>query len=142
MSRTSPFVGRSADVAGILDHLRVDRPERGQPRVSLVGGDAGMGKTRLLTEVGGAAEAAGWRVLLGHCLDFSASALPYLPFSEMVGRLADREQEVFEEIARTHPAVTALAPGRRLRTSGFTRTEDLDRAEIFDGVHAGLETLA
>ncbi|GAA1935043.1 helix-turn-helix transcriptional regulator [Nocardioides marmoribigeumensis] len=129
-------------MAAILDHLRVRAPESGPPRVDLVGGDAGMGKTRLLTEVGGAAEEAGWRVLAGHCLDFSASALPYLPFSEMVGRLADREPDLFEELTRTHPALTALAPGRRIRTPGFQRTEDLDRGEIFDGVHAGFETLA
>ncbi len=141
MSRTSPFVGRAADVTGIITHLRVGEPVPGPPHVALVGGDAGMGKTRLLAEVGRAAEAAGWRVLVGHCLDFSASALPYLPFSEMVGRLADRDQDRFEDLARSHPAITALAPGRRVRTPGFGRTEDLDRSEIFDGVHAGLETL-
>ncbi len=126
----------------MLDHLRVTAPTSGQPRVAIVGGDAGMGKTRLLTEVGLAAADAGWRVLAGHCLDFAASTLPYLPFSEMVGRLADLEPEVFEELTRTHPAMTALAPGRRIRTPGFQRTDDLDRGEIFDGVHAGVETLA
>jgi DNA-binding CsgD family transcriptional regulator/tetratricopeptide (TPR) repeat protein len=135
-------VGRGGEVAAVVSHLGFADPAAGQPRVAIVGGDAGMGKTRLLTEVGLAAQAAGWRVLVGHCLDFAASTLPYLPFSEMVGRLADVVPEVFEELTRTHPAVTALAPGRRVRTPGFQRTEDLDRGEIFDGVHAGLETLA
>ena len=64
VSRTSPFVGRSTAVAAILDHLRVRAPESGQPRVAIVGGDAGMGKTRLLTEVGLVAQEAGWRVLV------------------------------------------------------------------------------
>lgn len=138
----SPFVGRDRLVTEIGSQLRLRTPEAGQPRVVLVGGDAGMGKTRLLDEVGRQAVDAGWRVLVGHCLDFAASTLPYLPFSEMVGRLADHELEVFEELARSQPAITVLAPGRRVRSSTQLRTDDLDRGEIFEGVHAGLEALA
>ena len=135
-------MGRDREVAALLEQLRVADPTPGPVRVALLGGDAGMGKTRLLEVVGAAAAEAGWRVLLGHCLDFSASTLPYLPFSEMVGMLADRELDVFEDLVRAQPAITVLAPGRRVRTSGIARTDDLDRSEIFGGVHAGLEALA
>lgn len=141
-SATAPFVGRTAAVQSVLGHLGVAEPAAGPMRVALVGGDAGIGKTRLVEVVAARATQAGWRVLVGHCLDFAASTLPYLPFSEMVGRLAERELELFEELARTQPAITVLAPGRRVRTAGSLRSDDLDRAEVFDGVHAGLEAMA
>ena len=50
----------------------------------LLSGDAGVGKTRLLIELRDRAKAEGWRVYAGHCLDFGESALPYLPFSELL----------------------------------------------------------
>ncbi len=41
----------------------------GEPRVLLVGGDAGIGKTSLVNVVVEHARARGFRVLVGHCLD-------------------------------------------------------------------------
>src|SRR6478672_2055443 len=45
----------------------------------LIGGDAGVGKTRLLLALRDRAVAAGRLVVVGHSLDFGDSALPYLP---------------------------------------------------------------
>ena len=44
--------------------------------------------------------AAGWRVVVGHCLDFGDSALPYLPFSEVFGRLVEEAPELAESRGR------------------------------------------
>ena len=43
----------------------------------------------------------------GHCLDFGDSALPYLPFSEVLGRLAADLPDVVDAVA----GVTPRSPG-------------------------------
>jgi predicted ATPase len=73
MSRISSprFVGRADELA------RLDGALAGEaPRVLLVGGEAGVGKTRLLAEFTARAHAAGARVLVGSCLHAGAGALP------------------------------------------------------------------
>ncbi|MEM6455989.1 MAG: hypothetical protein AAF772_12920, partial [Acidobacteriota bacterium] len=60
-----PYVAPPTDAAfhpdGLLDRLRASAGRRGV----LVGGPGGVGKSRLLTEVGSRAVAQGWRVLHG-----------------------------------------------------------------------------
>ena len=65
-----------------------DPAQSPDPGAVLLSGDAGVGKSRILAELTTVATAKSWRVLTGHCLDFGDSALPYLPFSELFGRLA------------------------------------------------------
>ena len=50
----------------------------------------GVGKTRLLMALCDTALEAGWQVVAGHCLDLADSSLPYLPFSEILGRADGR----------------------------------------------------
>jgi predicted ATP-dependent serine protease len=45
---------------------------------ALVSGDAGVGKTRLLEELGAQARSGGALVLVGRCLEAGESGLPYL----------------------------------------------------------------
>ncbi len=140
---TRPLVGRT----GELDELCTLIGVSGPPQVQgvLLGGDAGVGKTRLLTELREVARSSGWRVGSGHCLDFGDTALPYLPFSELCGELVTESPEVFEAVVALHPAVRRLQPGRRiLGGSDVAGAEDvrIDRGDLFDGVHALLEALA
>ena len=103
-----------------------------------------MGKTRLLTELAERARTHGWRVMAGHCLDFADQLLPYLPFSEIVGRLADEDPELAARVTERHPAITVLAPGRRLMTGPdrpATADESVDRSAVFAGMHGALEML-
>jgi DNA-binding CsgD family transcriptional regulator/tetratricopeptide (TPR) repeat protein len=146
----SQLLGRTDELTTLIDHFDLARTRSpGAGRSALVAGDAGMGKTRLLTELADRARAEGWRVMVGHCLDLADLLLPYLPFSELVGRLAVEDPEAARLLTEQHPAITALAPGRRLM-SGADRQADgghdarsqVDRAAIFDGVHGALETLA
>ena len=53
---------------------------RGVPCTVLVHGEAGVGKTRLVTSVADRSRAAGHAVLWARCLRFGAGATPYLPF--------------------------------------------------------------
>ena len=86
--------------------------------IVLLAGDAGVGKTRLLTALRDRALDLGWQVVAGHCLDFADSALPYLPFSEILGRLQVSSPEVLASVASHHPALHRLAPGRRMIDEG------------------------
>ena len=76
----SVFVGRARELAeleGALDDARA-----GRGAAILLGGDAGIGKTRLVSELAQRARAAGFVVLLGHSLDLAGTELPYHPFVE------------------------------------------------------------
>ena len=76
----TPLVGRAQEVRALTSAL--ERAAQGRPGAVLVSGDAGVGKTRLLTEFTTRASATGAMVLVGHCLDVGGVGLPYLPFTE------------------------------------------------------------
>ncbi|HEX2048848.1 MAG TPA: BTAD domain-containing putative transcriptional regulator [Acidimicrobiales bacterium] len=79
----TPFVGRGAEV----DALRAEwqAAVAGGPRLVLVAGEPGVGKTRLALELSRAAHAEGGRVLVGHCDE--ELAVPYQPFAEALARV-------------------------------------------------------
>jgi DNA-binding NarL/FixJ family response regulator len=140
-SATHPMMGRARELASLCDWVGVNGSS--PARAVLLAGDAGVGKTRLLAELLATAERAGWRTMVGHCLDFGDSALPYLPFSELVGRLAAGDPETVAEVAESHPTISALAPGRRMLSGvGKIQADDVDRADLFDAVHGVIEDLA
>ncbi len=140
-----PMQGRERELDALADLAGLSTRTAGDTAAFvLLAGDAGVGKTRLLAALTERAAAAGRRTLVGHCLDFGDSALPYLPFSEVFGRLGDAQQQLAEDLVTAHPALSALQPGRRL-LSGAPRSSPanpLDRAELFEAVRAALEELA
>lgn len=150
-SRT--LVGRDAELTEIASLLGVlpsrpvgAREDTQAPKangVVLLSGDAGVGKTRLLTELRDQAFALGWQVHAGHCLDFGDSALPYLPFSEVLGRLAAGLPDVVDRVAAVHTSLARLQPGRRvLSATESSEPSALDRGDLFEAVHALLESVA
>jgi DNA-binding CsgD family transcriptional regulator len=138
---TTPLVGRDDE----LDELArlMGLTPGGNAGVVLLSGDAGVGKTRLLTELRDRADKTGWRTLAGHCLDFGDSALPYLPFTEILGRLAQDDPAFVAGATEVHPAVRHLLPGQRLLVGqSGGGADDVDRSELFETVHAVFERLA
>src|SRR6476619_5074642 len=136
-----PILGRDRELALLADLLGL----AGEPRSRsvLLVGDAGVGKTRLLRELVARAGEAGWRTLVGHCLDFGDSALPYLPFSELFGRLAVDSPEDTAELVADRPALYHLQPGRRLISGAPGPAGDnLERSDLFDAIHGALDDLA
>ncbi len=138
---TQALIGRQAELSEIATALGVGATST--QRAVLLGGDAGVGKTRLLTELRDIAVAAGWQVVAGHCLDFGDSALPYLPFSEVLGRLATAVPEVLDEVAGERPVLRVLQPGRRtMQGSDPESAAAVGRGDLFDAVHGLLDAVA
>ena len=72
------FVGRAAELDGLCRAL--DLATTHQPSTRLIAGEAGIGKTRLITEFMERARDAGAHVLVGGCLQLGETGLPYAPF--------------------------------------------------------------
>ena len=136
---TAPLVGRAEELDRLVGLVDV-RGEQPAASCVLLSGDAGVGKTRLLAELRQTALGAGWRVVVGHCLDFGDSTLPYLPFSEVFGRLAGEQPLLAEKVLDAYPAVARLMPGRRLL--GEDAGDRMDRSALFEAVHGALGMLA
>lgn len=83
---TSPvLVGRRTEL-GWLD-AALGRVRAGHPAALLIGGDAGVGKSRLVGEFA-AATAGGARVLAGRCPELGPVGLPFAPFAAVLRDLA------------------------------------------------------
>ena len=83
------LVGRQEELSQLEDALL--SANRGDGRFVLLGGEAGIGKTRLATELTRRAHKLGCDTLWGSCSE-AELALPYLPFVEAVGKhLAEQD---------------------------------------------------
>jgi DNA-binding CsgD family transcriptional regulator/tetratricopeptide (TPR) repeat protein len=78
-------VGRDAELAAA--HAVVDRAVDGEAGLLLVGGEAGIGKTRLVEEVAAYARRRGMRVLSGRCVQLGPEGLPFAPIAEALREL-------------------------------------------------------
>jgi DNA-binding CsgD family transcriptional regulator/tetratricopeptide (TPR) repeat protein len=138
------LVGRDAEL-GRLD-AALARASRGSSAVVLVGGEAGVGKSRLAAEAADRAGASGARVLSGACVQVGEEALPYAPFAdalrplvralepaaldELVGPWRPELARLLPDLGRPGPLVEVGPDGR------FTQ------ARLFELVLRLLERLA
>ena len=81
------LIGREHELGLLEDTLLTS--SRGDARVALIAGEAGMGKTRLAEELVVRARKIGFDVLTGACSEAELS-LPYLPFVEAIGNYIAR----------------------------------------------------
>jgi DNA-binding CsgD family transcriptional regulator/tetratricopeptide (TPR) repeat protein len=79
------FVGRVQELQTLEAARR--RAVDGEPAVVLVGGEAGVGKTRLVAELTARCLSDGTRVLQGGCVPVGKGALPYAPIVEALRAL-------------------------------------------------------
>ncbi|MDT7705538.1 MAG: hypothetical protein QOG20_1145 [Pseudonocardiales bacterium] len=128
------LVGRRHEVSALGSAL--DRARTGRPTGVLLSGDAGVGKSRLVTEAVQRARESGFTVLVGRCLD-SAASLPYLPFTEIVGGLAGPHPRLLE----AHPELGRLLPGHRPGADRGPEDRELGQLRVFDAVLSALDDL-
>ena len=143
----APLVGRSAELTELA--ATVARARDGVSGAVVVGGDAGVGKTRLLTELLGSARDEGTLTLVGHCLDLGDMPPPYLPFTEAFARLAADDPDQLDRLVAAFPSLGRLLPAhlglaRDPRPGGGvpgSLDDRVDRGELFDSVLGALGAL-
>ncbi len=138
------FVGRRTELA-VLDEW-FDKAATGQPRVVLVRGEAGVGKTRLLQEFGVLASRRGAVVLEGR-VPQDTGVPPYWPWRELLrATFESRERtDLLSKVGDALPALSEVFPELRTRFSGATRSGDREtpsRLEIYTGVARLIERLS
>ncbi|MFJ4525057.1 AAA family ATPase [Streptomyces sp. NPDC088810] len=112
------FVGRTDELGTLNDALA--RAAAAEPQALLLGGEAGVGKTRLVEEFATAAARLTAVVAVGGCVEIGADGLPFAPFSTALRALRDALPEEFaaaaagqeEELARLLPDLGEAGAGR------------------------------
>jgi predicted ATPase len=116
------FVGRVAERAALTEAL--ERAAAGQRGIVLITGEAGVGKTRLLTEATKLADAMGTTTVAGVCVDIAAGTLSYSPFVDIVrdlhraGLTASLPTSTRGELGRLVPEIAPNAEARRGTDAG------------------------
>jgi DNA-binding CsgD family transcriptional regulator/tetratricopeptide (TPR) repeat protein len=146
------FIGRKRELGSLSDALV--RGRAGDAVVVLVGGDAGIGKTRLVAEAAGLARESGSLVLEGGCVSLgSGEGLPFAPIVEALRRLpgiiAAGEAGAIRDMDELRlPETSDL--GRLLPELGSTATPEPDafdrpgwvQGRIFEGLLVLLRSLS
>ncbi|WP_231618849.1 helix-turn-helix transcriptional regulator [Nonomuraea sp. SBT364] len=135
------FVGREEELATLREAL--DEARKGNATAVLLGGEAGVGKTRLLQRFADQVAADGARVLFGGCVELSTEGLAYAPFTAALRQLV-REQGA-ERIAALLPEGAARDLARLLPEFGEPSADgetDTGRARLFEQFLTLLERLA
>jgi DNA-binding CsgD family transcriptional regulator/tetratricopeptide (TPR) repeat protein len=142
MRVSSPvLVGRSGQLSA-LDAALAEAGS-GNPPTVLVGGEAGVGKSRLVSEFAERSRGSGARVLTGGCLELGADGLPFAPFTSVLRELV-RDLGA-DGIAELLPAGATRELARLLPEFGEPAGADEAgeaRARLFEQVLVLLEQLA
>src|ERR1700678_1677264 len=133
----SPLVGRAAELGRLTELL--SQAEAGQPVVVLISGDAGVGKTRLTTELAAVAGQRGFTVLTGHCAEL-ADTVPYLPLADAL-RTAGTGPAVRDAVA-ARPVLSRLLPDRQSAGPDGADLLGMAQQQLFGAVLGMLAELA
>ena len=125
------MVGRDDELGRLLTLL--DDAEAGRSVAALVSGDAGVGKTRLVSEVTRLAEGRGFTVLSGQCAELGDS-VPYLPLADA---LRDAAQSTgVRDALSSRPALSRLLPEGGDGQRADEDRSGLARQQMFGGCSA------
>ena len=140
------LVGRDAELGRLLALLEGASsvvPGAGRVVGALVSGDAGIGKSRLVSEVSAIAVAKGVTVLCGHCAEIGDS-VPYLPFADALRgvRLPPAKAALLAEAVRKRPVLARLLPDGSGTQGAEADQSGLAREQMFGAVLGLLAELA
>ncbi|WP_188743194.1 helix-turn-helix transcriptional regulator [Agromyces bauzanensis] len=110
MTTSAPaMIGRDADLAKLYERLGEVRA--GAPFTVIIGGEAGIGKTRLIREFE-AGLPSDVRLLAGQCVDLGTVAAPYAPVKAALRTLVSEEgaDRVLDAVGPGRAALVALLP--------------------------------
>jgi DNA-binding CsgD family transcriptional regulator len=139
------LVGRDQQMAAL--EAAFDSVRQGGPTAVLLGGEAGVGKSRLVSEFATAAAADGACVLVGGCLELGTDGLPFAPFTAVLRDLV--HEFGADGVASMLPGRTTRGLARLLPELGEADSgPDIDtdpgeaRARLFEEVLSTLDHLA
>jgi DNA-binding CsgD family transcriptional regulator len=130
------LVERRAELAALERAL--ERAGEGDPTVTLVIGEAGIGKSRLLREAELHARAQRMAVLRGECLRLDGGELPFAPLAALLrdapperleAALAELGPEVRAELERAFPHLGAALP-----VGGGSAPDRFAQARLFEAI--------
>jgi DNA-binding CsgD family transcriptional regulator/tetratricopeptide (TPR) repeat protein len=142
---SSRFVGRTAELGRLEAAFAYARG--GDPLTLCVGGEAGVGKTRLVTRFAAQARRGGGQVLVGGCIELGETALPYAPVAQALRGLSrGLEPAALDELVGPgRPLLARLLPelgqGEEPAAAGLAAGPS-GQARLFEAFLALLERLA
>ena len=134
-------IGREAPLQALLE--RLDSAVHGQGKVLLLGGDAGIGKSRLVRDLKSEAQTRMVRVIEGRCTS-TESSVPYAPLMDALRfRIAKGEGEAVAKMLGPLRAVLAPLFPQLEGTPDSTETQrDRAKERPFELIFRVLERLA
>lgn len=136
-------MGRDEEIKQLMHCF--DSALNGKGTTVFIGGEAGVGKTRLVNEFLNLAKKKGTKILIGWCL--SEAAIPYFPFTEafndyMLATSDENEKSTMKE----HLGITGWLRGPELVRESKKRelfsTPEIERDRTFEAVAAALLQLS
>jgi DNA-binding CsgD family transcriptional regulator len=143
VSAVSPvFIGRQLEMA-VLERL-LERASSRDTGFALIGGEAGVGKTRLTRELAERASAAGFLVLTGQCVELGAEGLPLAPLVDALRTLVRRmaPDVLAEVLGPAAPGLARLLPELAPGTAVRPPAEELQKAQLLEHVLGTLGRLS
>jgi len=134
------MVGRDSELTRLLGLL--DDAAAGRPAHALIGGDAGVGKTRLVSELAARAADRGFVVLSGRCAELGDS-IPYLPLADALreGSTGPAAGPLGDALA-ARPVLSRLLPDREAVPAAASEISGLAQQQLFGAVLGLLAELA
>ena len=107
---STDMVGRAEELGELRSALATAAD--GQPTMLLLGGEAGVGKTRLVSEFMTEAAASGVRVLVGQCVELGGDGLAFAPVADALREMAAQlgAEAVLELAGPGRDALRAVLP--------------------------------
>jgi ATP/maltotriose-dependent transcriptional regulator MalT len=139
----SHLVGRQGELAEL--ELAFREATSGRPGVILLGGDSGVGKTRLVAELTDSEAVAGALVLRGECLEQGEGELPYAPILGALRPLVRGKDPALDTISpssRSHLAVLLPSLGASVAGLGSGAAEGTGQLQLFEALLELIETLS
>jgi tetratricopeptide (TPR) repeat protein len=142
LAERTAFVGREIERTAI--RTAIDRALSDHGSIVMLGGGAGVGKSRLAMEMGEYASRAGFRCLVGHCYERD-EPFPYLPFVEIIeSSLAQAPslEDFRRRIGDRAPELAQIVPSLRRVFPDIPPPLDLPPAQkrryLFQSISEGL----